>query len=146
VACMMDLLPTIAGLAGAKAPADRVIDGKDIAALLLSADAKSPREAYFYHASQGPLQAVRSGKWKLHLPRKERVQQKDVDRPAELYDLSADVGETKNVAAEHPDVVERLTKLCQAHRQDLQKNARPVGRVGPPSTQPAKDRGASDPA
>lgn len=144
VACMMDLLPTIAGLAGASVPKDRVIDGKDIAPLLLSAEAKSPRETYFYHASAGPLQAVRSGKWKLHLPRRERVQQKDVDRPAELYDLSVDVGETRNVAAGHPDVVERLTKLCQAHRDDLQKNSRPVGRVGPPSTQPAKERGVND--
>ena len=123
-----------------------MIDGKDITPLLLSTEARSPREAYFYHASQGPLQAVRSGRWKLHLPRKERVQQREVDRPAELYDLSVDVGETKNVAAEHPDVVERLTKLCRAHREDLRKNSRPVGWVGPPSTQPAKDRGANDAA
>ena len=55
----------------------------------------------------------------------------------ELYDLETDRGETKNVAAEHPEVVERLTKLANAAREDLGdgltkspgKNRRPAGKL-----------------
>ena len=64
----MDLLPTFARLAGAEVPADRPIDGKDIAPLLLGdAGAKSPQEAYYFYGGD-ELHALRSGDWKLHLP------------------------------------------------------------------------------
>ena len=66
----MDLLPTFAKLAGAEIPADRVIDGKDISAVLRG-EAKSPHEAFFYHRVEA-LQAVRSGKWKLHWNKKKK--------------------------------------------------------------------------
>ncbi|MEZ0267348.1 MAG: hypothetical protein ACAI43_21655, partial [Phycisphaerae bacterium] len=52
-----------------------------------------------------------------------------VDRPAELYDLSKDLGESKNVSAENADVVARLTKLAEEHLAELAKNSRAVGRV-----------------
>jgi len=64
----MDLLPTFAGLAGAKVPDDRTIDGKDILPLLTGAPgARSPHEAFYYY-NYLRLNAVRSGKWKLVLP------------------------------------------------------------------------------
>lgn len=67
VASALDLLPTVAVLAGAGMPKAR-IDGKDIRPLLLGEQgAKSPHGAFFYY-SGGELQAVRSGKWKLHVP------------------------------------------------------------------------------
>jgi arylsulfatase A len=67
MAWSMDLLPTIARLAGTNAPADRIIDGKDIWPLMSGRPgAKTPHEAYYYFWDRG-LEAVRSGKWKLHL-------------------------------------------------------------------------------
>ncbi|MCU0915905.1 MAG: sulfatase, partial [Planctomycetes bacterium] len=59
-ACTMDLLPTLAYLAGTKPVADRIIDGQDIRPLLLGRkEGWTPREAfYYYHEDQ--LQAVRS--------------------------------------------------------------------------------------
>lgn len=74
------------------------------------------------------MQAVRSGRWKLVLP-------------AVLYDLKEDIGETKNLAAAHPDVVRHLAALAGKARQDLGdgsrtgKGQRPAGRVANPKPQ-----------
>ncbi len=114
----IDLLPTIAKLAGASSPSDRVIDGRDIGPLLFGrAGAKSPHEAYFYYRGR-TLQAVRSGKWKLRRT-----------KTVELYDLEADVSEKRNLAGEHDDVVERLTKMMEEFDEGLRANSRPAGKV-----------------
>jgi len=133
-ASVMDILPTFAGLAGARLPTDRVIDGKDIGPLVSGRPgARSPHEAFFYYSAYGDLSAVRSGQWKLHIKtpasRASAKEKEAVPVPA-LYDLSADVGEQTNVAADHPDVVERLTKMAAAFDAQLEKDARPAGQVG----------------
>jgi len=51
----------------------------------------------------------------------------ELKTPVQLYDLEADIGESKNVAAQHPDIVERLTRRIEAHVEDLKKNSRPAG-------------------
>ncbi|MHC4601959.1 MAG: sulfatase family protein [Planctomycetota bacterium] len=67
----MDVLPTLTKLAGAELPALR-IDGKDIWPLMSGqSGARSPHEALFYYRGWA-LEAVRSGKWKLHLPHRYR--------------------------------------------------------------------------
>ena len=125
----MDLLPTFAKLAGAAPPSDRIIDGRDVWPLLsLQPGAKSPHEAFYYFGRKR-LEAVRNGPWKLWLGRKKR-----------LYHLGRDVGETTDVAAEHPEVVERLLALVNRARRDLGdgspqfpgENLRPPGRVANP--------------
>jgi arylsulfatase A len=144
----IDLLPTIAQLAGAEVPKDRIIDGKNVWPILAGeAGAKSPHEAYYFYWIQ-ELQAVRSGKWKLHLPHEYRTApQRGADGVVgtqgterielSLFDLEADIGESKNVAAENPDVVKRLLALAEKAREDLGdtgtkregKNVRPAGGV-----------------
>jgi arylsulfatase A-like enzyme len=139
LASTMDLLPTFAKLAGTEAPKDRIIDGKDISALMLGvAGAKSPTEAFFHYRGYG-LEAVRSGKWKLHLARKAGAGKGKApqERPAVLYDLEADIGERNDVAAANPDVVKRVEDLAERCRQDIGdsnrgttgKNRRPCGTV-----------------
>jgi len=133
IATTMDVLPTFAALAGAEVPSDRVIDGEDIRPLFHGDfDQANPDKAYFYYL-RVHLQAVRQGQWKLHLPReKEPVGAAPFGRnthiaPADrvgfekpfLVDLANDLGETTNVAAEHPQVVERLLGLAEAMREDL---------------------------
>ncbi|UCC97554.1 MAG: sulfatase [Phycisphaerales bacterium] len=114
----IDLLPTLARLAGAEMPAARVIDGLDIWPLMAGEPgAKSPHEAFFYYRGAS-LEAVRSGKWKLR-----RVKKK-----TELYNLKADISEKNNVAGTHPDLVKRLTGLMQKFDRDLKANARPAGK------------------
>jgi arylsulfatase A-like enzyme len=135
IATTMDFLPTFAGLAGTKAPADRVIDGKGIWPLMsCQSGAKSPYEAFFYSTS-----GVRCGKWKLHLPRNSDLQnvrdskgkyvRRSMRTPVQLYDLETDVSESKNLAAQHPDIVQRLTKLIEEHNKDLKANSRPAGQA-----------------
>ena len=125
-ATIMDLLPTFAKLSGGKAPENRKLDGKDITPLLRGdPDAKSPHEA-IYHYSYVHMQAVRSGKWKLVLPRPAKpkwtlwsARMTTAVKEIELYDLEADIGETRNLARQNPAVVERLLKLIERGRKDI---------------------------
>ena len=133
-ASVMDILPTFAALAGARLPTDRAIDGKDIWPLVSGrSGARSPHEAFFYYSAYGDLSAVRSGQWKLHIKApasRASTREKEAAPLPALYDLSVDVGEQTNVAADHPDVVERLTKMAAEFDAQLTKDARPVGQVG----------------
>ncbi len=138
---LMDWMPTFAALTGARLPAGRPIDGKDLRPLLAGRTNKSPHEAFFYY--YGPqLQAVRSGRWKLFLPLDKRIVTltgATAPGAVALYDLAADIGETSDVAARHPDVVKRLTALAEKARVELGdvgrpgKGQRPVGRVANPT-------------
>jgi len=129
-AMTIDLLPTLAHLAGAALP-KFTIDGKDISALLLNKpDAASPQAAYYFYWGKN-LEAVRSGKWKLHFPHEYRIV--TGKPPAEgkpgsggtakleksLFDLEADIGEKVNVIDKHSEVVEQLTKLADAMCDEL---------------------------
>jgi arylsulfatase A-like enzyme len=122
MAITMDLLPTFAGLAGAQLPVDRTIDGKNIWPLMAGKkDAKSPHQAFYYYQID-QLQAVRSGKWKLHLPLKPKKRNwgKPIpDVPLALYDLENDIAEKNNVADQHPNMVKRLLALAEEARPDL---------------------------
>ncbi|MDQ3439588.1 MAG: sulfatase [Planctomycetota bacterium] len=144
---MMDVMPTVAKFAGASAPIDRTIDGKDIADLLVAKPgAKSPHEAFFYY-SGNRLNAIRSGQWKLKFQTtlQEETEYGKVENPQtpiepKLYNLLTDPGEQKSVLKDHPDVVKRLTELAAAARKDLGDeragltggNVRAVGEVPVP--------------
>lgn len=122
LASTLDLLPTLARLAAAKAPDDRIIDGKDIWPLMAGREgAKSPHEVFYYY-QMDQLQAVRSGRWKLYLPLKVKKRnwgKGTSNTPMKLYDLKADIGEKNDVADRHPDVVKRLLGLADKAREDL---------------------------
>jgi arylsulfatase A len=137
MASVMDLGPTVARLAGARMPTDRIIDGKDIWPLMTGQKgATSPQEAFFYYRLD-QLQAVRSGRWKLVLAHNDVTDKVDV--PQALYDLKADISETTDVSAKYPSIVRRLTSLVERMREDLGdqitgapgKNRRPPGSVSP---------------
>jgi len=124
MATTMDLFPTLARLAGAESPNDRVIDGFDIWPLFSGTEgAKSPYKVLYYYQGFN-LQAIRAGKWKLHLPRNRRMLPwwetglMEVKAPM-LFNLSNNLGEQHNVAAKHPEVVKRLTDLAVNARMTL---------------------------
>jgi arylsulfatase A-like enzyme len=146
-AVMMDILPTLAKLAGAKLPKQR-IDGKDIWPLMSSKlGAKSGHKAIFYY-NHWRLEAVRSGKWKLHLPHPylSIAEEGAGGKPGKyghekiglaLFDLEKDIAEQHDVSAQHPAVVKRLLALADEIRHDLGdsaknsegKNRRPAGHI-----------------
>ena len=140
---MMDILPTVAHLAGTHPPDDRVIDGHDILPILTNdPNAGSPYdEPGFFYFYREQLQAVRSGPWKLYLPLDKKLctlngSLEDAERfEAELYDVRKDVSETLDVAMENPEVIQRLLALAENARADLGDinregvNQRPAGWV-----------------
>lgn len=123
----LDLLPTLANLAGAGVPKDRIIDGHDIGPLLHgTVGATSPTDAFYYYCHTR-LEAVRSGPWKLHLPRPEDERWSVFGTPADtaalaeplLFNLEADIGERNNIASKNPQVVARLLALAEKARTDI---------------------------
>ncbi len=156
IASTLDVLPTFAALAGADVPSDRAIDGEDIRHLLHGEfDKANANKAYFYYL-RVHLQAVRQGRWKLHLPRnKEPIGAAPFSRnghiaPADriefvkpfLVDLDTDIGETSDVSKQHPEVVKLLLGLAESMRQDLGdydrvgKNMRFYDLAGPRPSKP----------
>lgn len=129
MATAMDLLPTFANLTGAPLPKHK-IDGKNSWPLISGQpNARTPYEAFYYY-NVWKLEAVRSGKWKLHLPHKYfgfgeggtggypgKSVWKEIDLA--LFDLEKDPGEQHDVSATHPEVVERLLALAEKSRQDI---------------------------
>lgn len=129
IMAMFDIMPTFAYLAGAKLPEDRKIDGINIWAHLTGDAGDRPAHEVFFYYRGLKLEAVRYLQWKYELP---GVRGKD--QTAKLYDLKADIGETTDVAASHPEVVKKMESLIQAMESDLGLDeigpgCRPLGRV-----------------
>ncbi len=148
----MDLYPTLAAVGAAECPSDRIIDGKDIQPILYDEPgAESPHDAFFYY-KKNVLEAVRSGKWKLHIRREapkksgnltvDRGSVPAIEKLQELYDLETDIGETQNLYDQYPDIVADLEAKADACRKDIGddsvgvtgENIRPSGRVDDPDT------------
>jgi arylsulfatase A-like enzyme len=112
IAASWDLLPTIADLT--RTPAPEGLDGISFAPTLRGASANQPEHEYLYWEfyEEGGKMAVRLGDWKgvrLGLFN-------NPDAPLELYDLASDIGETKNVAANHPEIVARILEIMRNAR------------------------------
>jgi arylsulfatase A len=111
ISAFWDVMPTLAGIAGAKVPEN--IDGISfLPTLMAQKDQKQHEFMYWEFHELGGRQALRKGNWKLV-----RYQVFDASKTTtELYDLSADIGETNNVAAQHAEIVEELSKLMKGAR------------------------------
>lgn len=136
----IDLLPTFATLAGAEAPRDRVIDGRDMSAVLLGKIGAVPhRDTQFIYWGEH-LDAMRSGPWKLHFKHPFR-QTLEVGMDGamgtygtgnieqSLFNVEADPFEKNDLGPAHPDVVAKLTALAERMRDDIgDSNPKRVGR------------------
>jgi arylsulfatase A-like enzyme len=102
----LDILPTACALAGANKPAN--VDGVNLMPYLLGEKQTAPHEALYWRF--GPQKAIRKGDWSL-------VDWRDFDKKTDsgwqLYDLSKDIGQQKNLAATHPKLVAELTQAWQ---------------------------------
>lgn len=127
----LDLLPTVAVLAGGEAPGDRILDGVDLSPVLLRGE-PSPRDEMFYYRGE-VLYAIRVGPWKAHFVTEPSYRPGDriFHDPPELYQIENDPSEKYNVAAEHPDVVERLIRLAEDHKKTVEPVENQLARRGP---------------
>jgi hypothetical protein len=99
-------------LSGVTPPTGYETDGKSLVAFLKGGDA--PERDYFYwelHLGNKPIQAARFGQWK--------AVRNGIDKPIEIYDLTSDRAESKNLANARPDLVQKAQGIFhEAHRPD----------------------------
>lgn len=108
-----DVLPTLADLTGATPPPD--IDGLSILPELLGAEAlgrQQPQHEFLYWEFRGQV-AVRKNHWKAIRPKQ--------NADWELYDLSSDIGEEHNVAAEHPELLGEMQQFAAASHEPVRE-------------------------
>jgi arylsulfatase A-like enzyme len=123
---LVDWYPTLVKRAGGTLGQKLPLDGRDIWPVLTE-NARSPHDAILLHATKPGSAAMRAGDWKLvHRPKSD-----------ELYNLSDDIGETKDLAAAHPDKLKELRERLDA----LMKDAVPDGSGGDEAEGPARRKG-----
>jgi arylsulfatase A-like enzyme len=121
LASTIDLLPTIAALTGKPLDPPKKIDGVDISRTLLE-EVKSPRDEFLHYASNGQIEGIRQGDWKL------LVKKAKGGKPQlMLFDLRNDIGESNNLASEYPEKVSMLRKRMTALDSEITTTARPPG-------------------
>lgn len=141
----IDLLPTIASLIGSSLPPNK-IDGKDMSQVIMGGETGeqsrtegTDRTIPIYYAD-GQLQALRSDRWKMVFPHTYRslggrtgksdgtpiAYENEAVQDVELYDLDADIGETKNVISTNPEVAKWLQREADAWRSELGDSLRKI--------------------
>jgi arylsulfatase A-like enzyme len=145
----IDILPTVAELLDTQLP-PKPIDGLSLKSLLTGPQTdQSPHEAlWFYWGNE--LQAIRSGRWKLHFPHEYRtvhglpqatggtpVRYATAAIEESLFDLQQDPGESTNLLAQHPEVAAKLRTLAETAREQLGDGPRKGSAVRPAGSLPA---------
>jgi len=129
--CTLDILPTVAHLAGAKLPTNPV-DGKNVWNLIVGKPGVKNPSVYYPFSTGRRFEGIISGdgRWKLHLPHQYRTLVKPGNDGAagkyrqeeialSLFDMENDPYETTNVLDEHPDVAKELKELADRHKQEF---------------------------
>jgi arylsulfatase A-like enzyme len=112
----LDIFPTFAAMAGISLPADRQYDGYDLTPVLFKRDQSPRNEMFYYHGTR--IFAARQGDYKLYFFRNnplgypERMKKLDTLR---LFNIQQDPSERYDLAAGHPDIIQRITRLVQQH-------------------------------
>ncbi len=128
----IDILPTLAGIAGAPLP-ERRIDGVNIIELMKGNMDANPRKSFLYYYRKNSLEAVSNGNWKLVFPHPGRTYEgfapgkdgmpgpvnENFNSDGGLYDLRRDPGERYNVKETYPEIVADLEKIAADAREDL---------------------------
>ncbi len=116
IVATIDILPSLAALVGADLPSLPIDGANALHVLLGKPNARSPHELLFYEDD-----GVRRGAWKLVRGRSGEF---------ELYDLDADIGETEDLSAARPEIVNELRALLEEHAAEIAANPRPAGEIG----------------
>jgi arylsulfatase A-like enzyme len=129
--CTIDLLPTVAKLAGAKLPKNP-IDGLDVWDLIIDKHGAQNPHKYYAFSTNKTFEGVISGdgRWKLHLPHAYRTlvyagndgnpgEYRQAEIGLSLFDMEADPYEKENVLSKFPDVAKRMQGFAEEHRRQF---------------------------
>ena len=106
----LDFLPTAVAVAGGELPTDRKVDGVNLMPYLTGEKTGAPHEALFWRSNgPGGNYAARMGDWKLVRLGKQAP---------ELYNLASDIGETRNLATEKPEMLSKMLSAVEAWDKD----------------------------
>jgi uncharacterized sulfatase len=147
----IDIFPTLLALAGLLPPDDRVVDGRDLTALLSGERDRSPHDGLFFF-NANVIDGVRADRWKYYRHVNEYVWPVPLDKPNTwtgqfaihdrytdpssgrtaplltnfplLYDVRADRDESYNLAARHPEEGRRLHEMIEGWERDFSVNPR----------------------
>jgi len=122
LAISLDLMPTMLSLAGVEVPAGHQLDGMDLTALLLRDQGIADRKLFWNG------KAMRDGPWKLMIEGKGNPQ-----GAAGLYNLTDDIGESRNLADQHPERVAEMKKAMDAWLEEVTREATPQRNQAAPS-------------
>lgn len=128
VVSMMDWFPTIAQWTGSTFPDGLVVDGRSIARELQTGEPISERPFFYYRGDQ--LYAVRRGPWKLHLVTQDGYGKAGPQRhdPPLLFHLAKDLGEQRDVAQSHPEIVSQMREAIAEHQKGVVPGIPQLGR------------------
>ncbi|HRI87210.1 MAG TPA: sulfatase-like hydrolase/transferase, partial [Candidatus Hydrogenedentes bacterium] len=119
--CHVDLMATCAEIVNYALPVDAAVDSYNLLHEFEGRSSDAPvREAIVHHSIDGTF-AIRQGKWKLILGRGSggwSGHGEESDPPMQLYDMHADVRESKNLYAEFPEIVAKLEELLRKYQME----------------------------
>ncbi|MCM8535398.1 MAG: sulfatase [Lentisphaeraceae bacterium] len=128
----IDLLPTIAKLAGVELKTRGPIDGVDASQLMLGSK-KSPRNEFVYYSARGDLNGLRQGDYKLRVVEQFKgrgnKRKKTGKVTVELFNLKEDIGEKNNLASKMPEKVQALKARMMELDKNISQDIRPRGKV-----------------
>jgi hypothetical protein len=122
-------MATCAAILGVELPDDAGEDSYNLLPAFLGRELDRPISRAIVHHSGNGMFAVRQGKWKLILGRGSggwSGKGEKTDPPVQLYDMEEDASEKRNVCAEYPEVVERMTKQLEKYKRE--GRSRPTGK------------------
>jgi arylsulfatase A-like enzyme len=125
IAAHIDVTPTLIDVCGARPPAGFKMDGESLLPLLKGAGAKWPDRTLFFQWHRGDVPelyrafAARSQRYKLIQPLGGGQNKLPAQFAAQLYDMAADPLEQRNIAAEQPELVRRMTREYEAWFTDV---------------------------
>ena len=120
VTSFIDWMPTLCAITGIESLPER-LDGEDVSDIWFGADRERSKPLYWRVSSSRAATAMREGKWKLHVGARRAGE-------IELYDLSVDPSESRNIADEHPDVVAKMTAKLETWVGELPEQYEKVKR------------------
>jgi arylsulfatase A-like enzyme len=117
--CLTDIFRTAAEIIGADVDAQAAPDSFSVWPLMQGKDQAQPRAPIVHHSAAGMF-AIRDGNWKLILGNgsggRANPRGKPFQRPYQLYDVGEDIGETRDLIEQHPDIARRLEQPLEKIR------------------------------